>query len=448
MATFGDINPATGKKYTITEIQRINCGLPAEGTAAATTTSAATSVHAGSPNIFDMTPEDYLAYMPEGTTLEESAAALQTSQQYIEAQGGVAPATAPAPATTVPTLTPTTPPELAPMPEVTPAPEVEAPVVPTIPEVTPAPEIPAIQVAPAPAYEISPEQQEMQNLLATTITDWVQAGGYGLSPEVQALMIQQQTDFLKAREQENIRVMRNNMERKGITNSGFLISAESAIHSNTSVAIAGAIADVQIKSALMKMASFEKAMGAAAQFLGYLSEQSQLAYAPQFATWSAQTSANMIQYQAQIETSIAEWQMVNQFAITDWQAQTQALFSQWEVNANNIVNQWQMENQFNLTEWQSQAEYNLALFNIESQLNLAQWQGQMDLYKLELNNAYQTQNTILQGQIQSQLNQQQNLFDLELAEMELEAANQASAAQGAGSIFGTIIEGLFSILVK
>ncbi|GAG81921.1 unnamed protein product, partial [marine sediment metagenome] len=44
------------------------------------------------------------------------------------------------------------------------------------------------------------------------------------------------TDTLKAREQENIRVMRNNMERRGITNSGFLQSAENQIHSNTSVA--------------------------------------------------------------------------------------------------------------------------------------------------------------------------------------------------------------------
>ena len=247
------------------------------------------------------------------------------------------------------------------------APTIPGAVTPTMPTAPP----PMPEITPAPAYEISPEQQELQDLLATTITDWVESGGYGLPEEVQAQMIQQQTDSLKAREQENIRVMKNNMERRGITNSGFVFSNEQAIRSNTSVAIAGAIADVQIKSALIKMASFEKAMGAAGQFLGYLSEQSQLAYQPEFATWQAEQLATM-----------------------------------------------------------------------------QHWQAQMDILKIELNAAYQTQNTILQSQLTSQLNEQQHQYNLELAEIELEATNQASAAQGAGSIFGTIIEGLFSIFVK
>lgn len=227
-------------------------------------------------------------------------------------------------------------------------------------------EIPAPVVEPAPPYEISPEQQEMQDLYGSKLTDWVTSGGYGLSPEVQAQMIQLQTDTLKAREQESIRVMKNNMERRGITNSGFLTAAEIAIHSNTSVAIAGAIADVQIKSALMKMASFEKGMGAMAQFLGFLSEQSQLAYAPEFATWQAEQLAS-----------------------------------------------------------------------------LQHWQGQLDILKIDLNAAYQNQNTILQAELTSQLNIQQHQFNLELAEMEIEANQQIATAQGIGGIFGTILGFIF-----
>ncbi len=226
--------------------------------------------------------------------------------------------------------------------------------------------IPTPTITPAPAYEISPAQTAFEEMLGGKITDWVEAGGYGIPEETQALMIQKQTDTLKARETESIRVMKNNMERRGITNSGFIFTNEQAIRSNTTVAIAGAIADVQINSALMKMASFEKAMGAVGQFLGYLSEQSQLKYAPKFATWQAEQMAKM-----QV------------------------------------------------------------------------WQGKLDVYKMELNQAYQTQNMILQGQITSQLNQEQNVFNLQLAAMELEANQQAATAQGAGSLFGTILGFIF-----
>ena len=252
------------------------------------------------------------------------------------------------------------------------------------PTIAPPPEVPPITVTPAPAYEISPEQQAMADMLGTKITDWVEAGGYGLPPEVQAQMIQQQTDSLKAREQENIRVMRNNMERRGITNSGFLYANEQNIRSNTSVAIAGAIADVQIKSALMKMASFEKAMGAAAQFLGYLSEQSQLAYAPTMATWQAQTQAD----------------------ITQWETQQQFTFAHWQT---------------------------------EQMATMQAWQAQLDIYKIELNQAYQTQNLELQAQLQSDLNEQQHQFDIDLLNMEIEATQQAAQAQGIGNIIGTIL---------
>ena len=266
---------------------------------------------------------------------------------------------------TIPTTTPTgeTPPE------------VYMPAVPTGETPTPtfgggaAAGIPTPTVTPAPPYEISPEQKAWEELYGGKLTDWVEAGGYGIPEETQKLMIQQQTDTLKATEAENLRVMRNNMERRGITNSGFVFAAEQGIHFNTTKALAGAIADVQIKSALMKMASFETAMGQAGQFLGYLSEQSQLKYAPEFATWQAEQLAK-----------------------------------------------------------------------------LQAWQAKIDIYKMELNQAYQTQNIQLQAQLTSQLAEQQHGYDIELAEMELEANQKAAKAQGTGNLLGTIIGGIFSLI--
>ena len=229
-------------------------------------------------------------------------------------------------------------------------------------------DIPTPEVTPAPPYEKTPEQIAFEEMYGGKLTDWVEAGGYGIPEETQAQMIQQQTDALKAREQESIRVMTNNMERRGLTNTGLLYANTQAIKSNTSKAIAGAIADVQIKSSLMKLASFETAMGQAGQFLNYLSTQSQLAYQPQFATWQAEQLAKM------------------------------------------------------------QA-----------------WQGKLDLLKMEINQAYQTQNLQLQSQLQGQLNAQQHQYDIELAEMEIEAAQQAAKAEAGGSISGSIVTGLFAV---
>ena len=71
------------------------------------------------------------------------------------------------------------------------------------------------------------------------------------------------------------------------------------------------------------------------------------------------------------------------------------------------------------------------------------WQGKMDIYKMELNQAYQTQNMTLQAQLTSQLNQEQNAFNLELAEMELEANNKIAMYKGIGGLFGTILTIIF-----
>lgn len=404
----------------------------------------------------------YRAYQIKGTiptavggTAVTPTITPEADEEFVDPTGGfptvpTTPITA-APTPTIPTVPitgmpeqpPLVAPPLTPLPAVTPAPMVAPPVVPTMPAVTPTPAIEAPVVAPAPVYELTPEQQEIQNLVGTKLTDWVEAGGYGLSPEVQAQMIQQQTDALKAGETENLRVMRNNMERRGITNSGFIFANEQTIKSNTTKAIAGAIADVQINSELMKMASFEKAMGATAQFLGYLSEQSKMIYAGKMATWEAQTQAGLIQYQAQINTDMEGWRMTNQYNLTGWQANAQAMFAQWEMNSRTMVDQWKMENQFSIAEWETQANYDLAVFQIESAATLSNWAAQMDIYKLGINQAYQTQNTLLAGAIAEQVAEQQNIWDVELFEMELEANNQAAATQGFWGLLGTLFGWLF-----
>ena len=172
----------------------------------------------------------------------------------------------------------------------------------------------------APAYNISPEQQAWQDMLSGEIGQTIAEGGKGIPEETQAAMLQSQTDTLKAQEAENIRVMRNNMERRGITNSGFTYSNEQKIRSNTTTALAKSMTDIGIQDQMMKLASYETAIGQAAQFLGYLGDETQKKYMAQLYAWqgkldiwkaqlSANTSMDIAQMQADLSMELAEMEL-------------------------------------------------------------------------------------------------------------------------------------------
>lgn len=217
--------------------------------------------------------------------------------------------------------------------------------------------VPAPTVTPAPEYEISPEQQAWQDKIGGYISETLEMGGRGIPEETMNLLTQRTTDTLKAKETEDLRVMRNNMERRGITNSGFIFSNEQKIRSGTTMAIANSITDLNIQNQLMKVASFETAMGQAAQYLGYLGEMSVLKNQPKFQTWQAEQQAKFYQYQAK-----------------------------------------------------------------------------MDLYKTAIQQAYQTQNILLQSQLNMQAQNDAQEFDKWKIETELEANQKAAQAQGAGQM--------------
>lgn len=346
----------------------------------------------------------------------------------------------------MPEIPTTVAPTLAPAPAVTPAPTVEAPVVPTIPAVTPAPVIPAVEVAPAPEYVPTEEERAFAEMYGGTIADIIKARGEDIPEETINLMIRQTTQALTAREDENLRIMHNDMERRGITESGLVFWNQQKIKSATTTALANSITDIQIRSALMKMASFENALGHAGQFLGYLQEQSKMIYVGKMATWEAQTQANLIQYQAQISSDMEQWRMANQFNLADWQANTQALFAQWDKNTTSMIEAWKMENVFSMEEWQTRANYDMAVFQIKTQALMANWSAQMDIYKLGISQAYMQDNMLLAGDIAADAAEQQHLDNLEIAQMEIDATQGMAEAEAGGAISGSVVTGLFGLL--
>jgi hypothetical protein len=158
-----------------------------------------------------------------------------------------------------------------------------------------------VGVTEAPAYEQSEAEKAWAEMYGTKEKEILDKGGLGIPEETQALMKQQQFDLIEADKEEKLRNLRNSMETRGITNSFLLFSEESKIKATATRALAESVTNIQIQSALMKISSYENALGRAANFLGYLSNQSQLAYAPKMATWNMKQQAKIVEYQAKMD---------------------------------------------------------------------------------------------------------------------------------------------------
>ncbi len=226
-----------------------------------------------------------------------------------------------------------------------------------------------VNIPEAPAYVQSQEQQDWARIHSGAIEDIVAQQGIGIDEATQQLMKQQTWDLIKADRNEKIRRLKQTMEQRGITNSGLYLSEEMKVHANATKALAASVTEVKIKSAFMKMASFENALGLSAQFLGYLSEQSQLAYAPKLATWSKRADAKIMAMQASVQ-----------------------------------------------------------------------------VYVTKLQQAYAVNNMNAQAEIEAQFATQQHVWDVEIADMEIEAAKVQADADRSANMFGTIlgaISGLF-----
>jgi len=407
---------------------------------------------------------DYLATLNAGGGAREASPSglsgqVQNVAQLPNISMPQAPSLPPAPTTDAPVIPPY--PETPPAPEFAPPEMPPPPVLPPTPEVPTAPEIPGYEVAPAPEYELSPEQQAWQEMYGQQLQQWIEAGGYGIPEATQAQMIQRTTDTLKAKEAEDIRVMRNNMERRGLTNSGLVFSNEQKIRANTTTAIANSITDIQIQSALMKMASFEKALGAAGEYLGYLSEQTQLAYQPKMATWSAQQQANLMTYQGQInalmeqynnqfQAAMASYDTERQAAFLAYSTQAQAQLAQYESQVAAQMAQYQAQVQGQQAQYAAQVQAQMAAFEAQKameamvyqaqmQMKLARYAAEMEIAKMQLSQAYTTQNMQQQAYWTDWINQQSFEREKELTQMQIEANERAAQQAGKGQLWGTML---------
>lgn len=240
-----------------------------------------------------------------------------------------------------------------------------------IPPVEALPPVEAPTITPAPEYQPSPEEAAWQEQYQGELQNWLDERGYGIPEETQQLMEQHLFDYLKADEQEQLRLLKNEMERRGLSNSGLYFYKSQQIRANVTTQMARGINEIQIQSSLMKLASFERAMGEAGNYLQYLGHQSELKYQAEFATWTAQQQAKM-----------------------------------------------------------------------------AAWQENLDRQKMAIAENWRREGMAFDYQLTSQLNAQQHQYDLELAQMKIEADEKAAKWGGIGKIFGAVAGFFLSLFFK
>ncbi|MFZ7134344.1 MAG: hypothetical protein ACOWWR_18515 [Eubacteriales bacterium] len=141
-----------------------------------------------------------------------------------------------------------------------------------------------------PEYNTSPETQAWIDKMDSYISQGLEQGGYGIDEKTQNQMIQKQKDIIAAKEQESIRTLKNNLEARGLSDSGYEFDKTMEIKAQGTIALADSITDIQIQNSMIKLASFEKMMGLGAQMISVLSEESWRKYQPK-----------MLEYQANVD---------------------------------------------------------------------------------------------------------------------------------------------------
>jgi hypothetical protein len=140
----------------------------------------------------------------------------------------------------------------------------------------------------APLYETSPEAQAWMNRYGKYVSEGLEQGGYGMDAATMQKYQNNIYDTVKAQEQESIRTLRNQLEARGLTDSGYEFERVSYIRAEGTKTLARSINDLQIQNSLMKLSSFENLMGHSANLIGMLNQETYMKYQSKLYDWQAQ----------------------------------------------------------------------------------------------------------------------------------------------------------------
>jgi len=202
-----------------------------------------------------------------------------------------------------------------------------------------------------PPYKPTAELEKLSSQVGGAISGIIEQGGIGMGEDTKEQIFLREAEIINANTAQANKNLEDKMAAQGLSDSGMAFSESMKLASKNSIAMANVMRDVEIQDALMKVASYQNALGLGVQFLSYLSEESWRQYQP----------------------------------------------------------------------------------------TLYQWQAQVEMYKMAISQAYTQGNMALAHQYNMELAQFEADTEIQMAEMQLEAANAQAASQGIGNIFGTVL---------
>jgi len=279
------LNPSTGKPYTLQELTGLSGGA---------TTPTTSQLETGGT----VTPTDTWNPFHAGwnATPEEQAIA---HEAYISGGwGGEAGGAVTAP-TTAPTIA-----------------NLEVPQAPTLPP-----------------YKPTAELEALSTQVGGAISGIIAEGGIGMGEETKEQLFLREAEIINASTAQAQRNLEDKMAAQGLSDSGMAFSEGMKLASKSTIAMANVMRDVAIQDSLMKIASYQNALGLGVQFLSYLSEESWRQYQPVVEQWKAQVDMYKLAIQDAYNKQDLALAHRYDMELSQFQAQTQKELAQMEIDA-------------------------------------------------------------------------------------------------------------------
>ena len=184
-----------------------------------------------------------------------------------------------------------------------------------------------------PAYQPSAELEALSNKVGGAISDIIEQGGIGMGEDTKEALFLREAEVINANTAMASKNLEDKMAAQGLSNSGMAFSENMKLASKGTIAMANVMRDVQIQDSLMKVASYQNALGLGVQFLSYLSEESWREYQPTILNWQAKVDMYKTAItQAYTQSNMALAQKYS-MQLAQFEAQTNIQLTQMSIDA-------------------------------------------------------------------------------------------------------------------
>jgi len=184
-----------------------------------------------------------------------------------------------------------------------------------------------------PPYKPTAELEKLSSQVGGAISGIIEQGGMGMGEDTKEQIFLREAEIINANTAQANKNLEDKMAAQGLSNSGMAFSEGMKLASKSTIAMANVMRDVEIQDSLMKVASYQNALGLGVQFLSYLSEESWRQYQPTILNWQAKVDMYKLAitdaYNKQDLAQAHQWDM----ELAQFTASTQIQLTQMTIDA-------------------------------------------------------------------------------------------------------------------